>query len=64
VRRTLADRRGMTVGEVLLAVAILGVALAGLAGAIPAAAFAIQDGKQMSTAVFLAEERLDRKSVV
>lgn len=51
---------GLTIAEVLVAVAILGVALAALAGAIPTAAYGIQEGAQLSTATFLAEQRMEQ----
>jgi prepilin-type N-terminal cleavage/methylation domain-containing protein len=54
------NQRGMTIAEVLVAVAILGVALAALTGVIPAAAYGIQEGAQLSTATFLAEQRLEQ----
>jgi len=54
-----SDRRGMTLIEIMLAVAIIGVGLTALMSAIPLAAYGIQEGKQLSTATFLANERLE-----
>ena len=46
--------------EVLVAVAIIGVGLAALSSAIPIAAYGIQEGKQLSTATFLANQRMEQ----
>lgn len=51
---------GLTLIEVLLAVAILGVALAGLGIVIPVATHGVHEGRQLSTAAFLAEQMLER----
>ncbi len=58
-RSGLAER-GATLPEVLIAAAILAVALAALAGVIPTAAYGIQEGAQLSTATFLAEQRMEQ----
>ncbi len=55
-----ANARGTTLAEVLVAVAVLAVALAALAAAIPTAAYGIQEGAQLSTATFLAEQRMEQ----
>src|SRR5262249_17826946 len=54
-----ADQRGATLAEVLVAVAIIGVALTALASAVPLANYAIQEGHQLSAATFLATQRLE-----
>ena len=51
---------GLTVVEILLAVAIIGVALGGLGIVVPVSSYAVQDGNQLSTATFLAEQMLER----
>jgi len=58
--RALGDRRGMTIAEVLLAVAVVGGSLATLASVIPTAAYGLQEGNQLSTATFLAEQRMEQ----
>lgn len=50
----------MTVVEILIAVAIIGVGLVALSSAIPLAAYGIQEGKQLSTATFLANQRMEQ----
>jgi prepilin-type N-terminal cleavage/methylation domain-containing protein len=55
-----SDQRGMTIAEILIAVAIIGVGLVALSSAIPLAAYGIQEGNQLSTAVFLANQRLEQ----
>jgi prepilin-type N-terminal cleavage/methylation domain-containing protein len=60
MRTLIADERGLTLAEVLIAVAILGVGLVGLASVIPAASSAVQQGYQLSTATFLAEQMIER----
>lgn len=59
-RSRLFDERGITVAEVLIAAAILGLGLAALMGVVPVASYAIQDGNQTSTATFLAQQRLEQ----
>ncbi len=54
--RHVLDERGMTLAEVLIAVAIIGVGLVALSSAIPLAAYGIQEGNQLSTATFLANQ--------
>jgi type II secretory pathway pseudopilin PulG len=46
--------------EILVAIAIIGVAVAGLGIVVPVSIFGIQDGSQLSTATFLAEQTLER----
>lgn len=60
MRRLIGDQRGMTLMEVMLAVAILGVGLGALSQAIPIASYGIQEGNQLSTATFLANQRLEQ----
>jgi prepilin-type N-terminal cleavage/methylation domain-containing protein len=54
------DQRGMTLMEILIAVAVLMVALLGLASGIPIASYGIQEGSQLTTATFLANQRLEQ----
>jgi hypothetical protein len=56
----LANERGITVAEVLIAAAILGLGLAALMGVVPVASYGIQDGNQTSTGTFLAQQRLEQ----
>ena len=51
---------GVTLVEILLAVSIISVALVGLAVVIPVSIYGVQDGNQLSTATFLAEQMLER----
>jgi prepilin-type N-terminal cleavage/methylation domain-containing protein len=51
---------GLTLVEVVLAVAILGVALVGLAIVIPVSTHGIREGQQLSTAAFLAEQTIEQ----
>ncbi len=60
MRRLVVDECGMTVVEILVAVAIIGVGLVALSAAIPLAAYGIQEGNQLSTATFLANQRLEQ----
>jgi prepilin-type N-terminal cleavage/methylation domain-containing protein len=55
-----SNERGMTLAEILVAIAITGVGLAALASAVPIAAYGIQEGSQLSTATFLATQRLEQ----
>ena len=54
------DQRGMTLAEVLVAVVIIMTALLALASGIPIAGYGIQEGSQLSTATFLANQRLEQ----
>lgn len=50
----------MTVAEILIAIVIIGIGLVALSSAIPLAAYGIQEGNQLSTATFLANQRLEQ----
>jgi len=54
------NQRGMTLPEILIAVAIIGIGLVALSAAIPLAAYGIQEGNQLSTATFLANQRMEQ----
>jgi prepilin-type N-terminal cleavage/methylation domain-containing protein len=54
-----ADQAGMSLPEVLIACVIVAVGLAGLLAAVPTASYGIQEGRQLSTATFLANQRLE-----
>ena len=56
----LRNHHGMTLAEILVALAIIGVGLVALAAAIPLAGYGIQEGSQLSTATFLANQRLEQ----
>jgi type II secretory pathway pseudopilin PulG len=56
----LFNERGITVAEVLVATAILGLGLAALMSVVPVASHAVQDGNQTSTATYLAQQRLEQ----
>jgi prepilin-type N-terminal cleavage/methylation domain-containing protein len=59
-RHRLTDERGMTVAEILVALVIISIGLVGLASVVPISSYGIQEGNQMSTAAFLAEQRLEQ----
>lgn len=58
--RLLRNQQGMTLAEILVAVVIIVVGLVALASAIPLANYGVQEGKQISTATFLANARLEQ----
>ena len=60
MRRALSDQRGMTLAEVLVALPIITIGLLALLSAIPLSTYATQDGRQTSTATFLANQRLEQ----
>jgi type II secretory pathway pseudopilin PulG len=60
MRRLLGSQRGMTLAEVLVALPIIMIGLLALLSAIPLASYATQEGSQMSTATFLANQRLEQ----
>jgi type II secretory pathway pseudopilin PulG len=53
------DERGITLAEILAAMVIIGIGLVGLMVVIPVSTYGVQEGKQTSTATFLAEQRLE-----
>ena len=56
----LSNQRGITVAEVLVAAAILGLGLAAVMTVVPVASYGVQDGNQTSTATYLARQRLEQ----
>lgn len=60
LNRFLHDQRGLTLGEILVAIVIIGIALVALASVIPVTSYEIQQGNQVSTATFLANQRLEQ----
>ena len=59
-QRILQDQSGFTVAELLAASVVIGIALLALLQTIPLSAYGIQEGSQQSTAVFLANERMEQ----
>lgn len=60
MRRAISDQRGMTLAEVLVALPIITIGLLALLSAIPLSTYATQEGRQTSTATFLANQRLEQ----
>ncbi len=60
MRRMPFDQRGMTLAEVLVALPIITIGLLALLSAIPLSTYATQEGSQISTATFLANQRLEQ----
>jgi hypothetical protein len=56
----LGGERGMTLAETLVAAAVLAIGLVAVVAVVPVASHAIQEGNQLSTAVFLANQRLEQ----
>ena len=61
--RYFIDQRGMTLAEVLVAVVIIMIALLALLSGIPVASYGIQEGSQLTTATFLANQHLEQVKV-
>ena len=59
LRFVVADERGMSLAEILVACVIIAIGLVGLLSAVPTASYGIQEGRQLSTATFLANQRLE-----
>lgn len=60
MRQIVSDQRGMTLAEVLVALPIITIGLLALLSAIPLSTYATQEGRQTSTATFLANQRLEQ----
>jgi prepilin-type N-terminal cleavage/methylation domain-containing protein len=60
LRFVVADQRGMSLAEILVACVIVAIGLVGLLSAVPTASYGIQEGRQLSTATFLANQRLEQ----
>jgi len=60
MRQIISDQRGMTLAEVLVALPIITIGLLALLSAIPLSTYATQEGRQTSTATFLANQRLEQ----
>lgn len=56
----ITNQGGMTLSEILVAIAIIGIGLVALAAAIPLASYGVQEGSQLSTATFLANARMEQ----
>jgi prepilin-type N-terminal cleavage/methylation domain-containing protein len=54
------DARGLTLIEVMIAAGVIAIGLSALLAAVPFAAFGTREGFQLSTATFLANERLEQ----
>jgi len=59
-QQAVRDQRGFTVAELLAASVVIGIALLALLQTIPISAYGIQEGSQQSTAVFLANGRMEQ----
>jgi prepilin-type N-terminal cleavage/methylation domain-containing protein len=55
----LVDDRGMTLAEILVATFVIGVGIVGLAVVIPLSSYGVHEGNALSTATFLAEQRME-----
>ena len=60
MRRVVGSQRGMTIAEVLIASAIISTGMVALSAAIPLASYGLQEGNQLSTATFLATQRMEQ----
>jgi type II secretory pathway pseudopilin PulG len=57
---TFNNERGLSLVEILIAAAMLAVGLAGLMTVVPVASYGVQEGNQLSTATFLAQQRIEQ----
>lgn len=57
--RSFRNEHGMTLAEILVATVIISVGLVGLAIVIPLSSYGVHEGNALSTATFLAEQRLE-----
>lgn len=54
-----SDERGLTLAEILVALFVIGIGLVGLLAVVPLATYGVQEGNQLSTATFLADQKLE-----
>jgi len=59
LRFAAVGQAGMSLAEILIACVIIAIGLVGLLSAVPTASYGIQEGRQLSTATFLANQRLE-----
>jgi len=59
ITRAIQSQDGFTLAEALTAAAVVAIALVGMAIAVPTANYGVGQGHLMSTAAFLAEQRLE-----
>src|SRR3970282_1441914 len=59
VYRQIRNQAGMSLAEVLVASTVVGLGLSGLMSAVPLAGYGIHEGQSLSTATFLASQRLE-----
>ena len=60
MRSILVNRQGLTLPEVLAALALLSVGIVAFASVIPVASASLREGGQLTTATFLANQRLEQ----
>jgi prepilin-type N-terminal cleavage/methylation domain-containing protein len=60
----LRDQHGLTLVEVLAALAVIGIGVVGVVVVVPVAIHGVHEGYQVSTATFLAEQALERARAV
>src|SRR3989441_2357108 len=60
IHNRLTDARGFTIAEVLIASVIITLAFVALATVVPIAGYGVQEGYQVSTATFLADQKLEQ----
>ena len=58
--RTITGEVGMSLAEILVASVIIAIGLVGLLSAVPVASYGISEGRNLSTASFLANQRLEQ----
>jgi prepilin-type N-terminal cleavage/methylation domain-containing protein len=56
----IGNERGVSLAEILIATAIIGIGLAGLMAVVPISISGTQEGNQLTTATFLAQQRLEQ----
>ncbi len=57
---TITDQRGFTLAEVLIAAVIITIAFVAFASIVPISTYGIQEGNQVSTSAFLADQKLEQ----
>src|SRR2546425_13216722 len=56
---TITNERGLTLVEILVAAAVIGIGLVGLMAVVPISSYGLHEGNSLTRATFLAEQKME-----